>query len=226
MRKPSNQTRPLLIGGIVVCLLVMSSLLADALLSLRQWPMIPTSPDPAGGSEPGTVHSMAEEQGQSAAATETTRPAIPIHLVGAVCHPGIYHIQAGTYLFELLEAAGGLTEDAAAEQINLALRLDVNRQIYIPTREEARDNPGLLPNAAPSNPDEAPLLDLNTASAADLEQLPGIGPVTARTITDYRDKHGRFSCCEDLMRVPGIKESRFAALKDLIYVRTTEKSAP
>ncbi|NCC48915.1 MAG: hypothetical protein EOM13_07670 [Clostridia bacterium] len=211
-----------LIGGSIICVLVMLSLLIDSLVDAHEWQIVQTQPDPSGQVESAHVSGASQplSQPSDSGVDADEKRMIPIHLVGAVCQPGIYHIPVGSYLFELLDQAGGLSEDAASEQINLALRLDVNQQIYIPTREEALNHPGLLPTVPQNDQDRAPLLDLNTANQAEFEQLPGIGPVTARAIVDYREEHGVFSCCEDLMLVPGIKESRFAALEDYIYVNS------
>jgi competence protein ComEA len=142
---------------------------------------------------------------------------IPIYLIGAVKNPGIYSIERGTYLYQLVEQAGGLSEEAAADSINLAMRLDENQLVRIPTRAEVAQDPvkALLGEAEASNP----LIDLNKADEALLEGLPGIGPSTAKAIVEYRKKNGSFACIEDLMKVPGIKESRFNALKDLVIVR-------
>jgi len=142
---------------------------------------------------------------------------IPVYLVGAVRQPGIYQIKKGTYLYQLVEQAGGLTDDAAKDRINLAMRLDANQLIRIPTQTEA-DN-GLVPI-----PDESTTIgqktcvDINQATLEQLDQLPGIGPATAQAIMAYREKNGPFQNTEDLMKIPGIKESRYEALKDLICV--------
>ncbi len=148
--------------------------------------------------------------------TESSDNSIPIYLVGAVKHPGIYRVEPGCYLYELIEQAGGLEDTAAADQINLAMRLEQNGLIRIPTIEEAKQNPDSTDLSG--NGGENGLTDLNRADQAELEQLPGIGPVTAKAILDYRNENGPFQCIEDLMKVPGIKESRFNAIRDLIRV--------
>lgn len=144
----------------------------------------------------------------------------PVYLVGAVKFPGIYKINPGTCLFELVEKAGGLTADAAANSINLAMLIQPHQHIYIPDKEEVRANPSLTDNFYVNNP-SSKKVDINYADQKSLEALPGIGPVTARAIIEYREKNGPFVRVEDLMLVPGIKESRFAALCDLIMVNET-----
>lgn len=147
---------------------------------------------------------------------------IPIYLVGAIKMPGVYWVARGSYLFELVERAGGLSEDAADDRINLAFCLEANQRIWLPTQQEADD-----PSAGSAGstggvewPDEtvSKRIDINQADAALLDSLPGIGPATAADIVAYRESQGAFKKTEDVMNVPGIKESRFARLKDLICV--------
>jgi competence protein ComEA len=170
------------------------------------------------GSGPDVSDVSAGSDVSSAGATQApaaTPDLIPVYLVGAVKSPGVYLVIRGSYLYELVDRAGGFTADAAVKEINLAYRLDANQRILLPTVEEAKTGlagPGL------STVTEPQLIDLNQAGQNELESLPGIGPATARAILDYRGKHGRFSQVTDLMKVPGIKESRFEALKDLICV--------
>lgn len=151
-----------------------------------------------------------------------TRDLIPIYLVGAVRNPGIYQVVRGSYLYELVEQAGGLTEDAAADLINLAFCLETNQLIRLPTGAEAAAGPASGELTAgpgfPSASEGSRLVDINLADEEQLDSLPGIGPATARAILLYREQNGPFSCIEDLMKIPGIKESRFSALKDLVCV--------
>lgn len=154
------------------------------------------------------------------AESETSAPStvelIPVYLVGAVARPGIYQIERGSYLYQVIEKAGGLLDTAASESINLALRLDDNQRIRIPTREEVAEDPNravLMINQTASSP----LINLNQADIALLDTLPGVGQSTAKAIIEYRKKNGSFRNVEDLMKVPGIKESRYNALKDLVY---------
>lgn len=159
-----------------------------------------------------------EESIATTSARETSGDLIPIYLVGAVERPGIYEVKRGSYLYQLVQTAGGLTDGAAQDRINLALRLDENQLIRIPTREEAAAGLAeglMIPDSTPSSK----LVDINQADLAELDGLPGIGPSTARAIIEYRDSKGHFKQIEDLTKVPGIKDSRFQTLKDLICVR-------
>lgn len=162
---------------------------------------------PITGSTAGTVPDCTAESG-------IPSDPIPIYLVGAVKNPGIYQVERGSYLYQLVADAGGLLETAAADSINLAMRLDDNQLIRIPTQAELTANPLLLldGNTTATNP----MIDLNKADEALLDTLPGVGPSTAKAIVEYRKENGPFKCVEDLMKVPGIKESRFNTIKDLV----------
>jgi competence protein ComEA len=149
--------------------------------------------------------------------SDTQKKLIPIYLVGAIEQPGIYQVEQGSYLYQLIEQAGGLTRAAAAEDIDLALELTSNQRIYIPTRAEVEAHPEqaqllIEQDAKPK------LININTASTEDLDALPGIGPATAKAIVDYRQRNGPFNQPADLMGVPGIKQSRFDSIADLITV--------
>jgi competence protein ComEA len=167
----------------------------------------------AGKESPGAVEGPGMSQ---------TQEMIPIYLVGAIRQPGIYLVVRDSYLYELVERAGGLTEDAARDEINLAFRLEENQRIRLPSLEQLTEGTGATGQAASAQPildsTSDGRININSAGADELDKLPGIGPATARAITLYRDEHGRFQSLEELMKVPGIKASRFNALKDLICI--------
>lgn len=185
----------------------------------------PSSSHPASGhaSDRADGKSNATPDGKSTDSTVTTpRPSdseeFPVYLVGAVQRPGVYIIRKGTYLYELVERAGGLTQEAASETINLAMRISENQMIRIPTRVEAEQNDSLTPVLGSGTAAPAGAININRATQADLEKLPGVGPATAAAIIADRNKNGPFRKPEDLMRVPGIKESRFVLMEALITV--------
>lgn len=140
------------------------------------------------------------------------RPSFPLHIDGAVKRPGLYYFNEGDILSLAIEKSGGLTEEADLATINLAMRLTAHTKVYIPRQGEA------IPQAMAIGSDPPGKVDLNLASQAQLETLPGVGQVTASAIIDYRERYGPFESIEDLMQVPGIKEGRFSALKDSICV--------
>lgn len=169
---------------------------------------------------PQTTHVLStsgeELKGEKNDDAESSENQVPVYLVGAVKKPGIYYVNRGSYLYELVEMAGGLTPDAAKDQVNLASSIDHNQMIRILTQEEV--DAGYRPAIISSNSEAEPLVDLNRADQDELETLPGIGPVTAQAILDYRNNEGPFRTIDEIMNVPGIKQARFEALKDWITV--------
>lgn len=158
-----------------------------------------------------------------AAAPVTTAASGPIyvHVAGAVVHPGVYSVPAGARTDAAVAAAGGVAPDGDPDALNLAAPLVDGQRVYVPVLGEV--DPAALPAIAPaasaagSAPAPGPI-DLNAASAADLETLPGVGPATAAAIVDDRTRNGPFASVDDLDRVPGIGPAKLAALRDLVTV--------
>ena len=136
---------------------------------------------------------------------------ITVHLVGAVTSPGVYHLPAGSRVYELLELSGGLTEEADSEGLNLARPLLDGEQVYVGTRLEA----GESQRSALSQEGK---ININRASTAELMALPGIGEVRAKQIVEYRDKNGFFTDPRELMDVSGIGEKTYSSIADLITI--------
>lgn len=134
-----------------------------------------------------------------------------VHLLGAVVKPGLYELREGDRAVDAVAAAGGFTPEADAAGINLARIVADGEQIVVPVL-------GAVPASVPPGSPADGLVDLNTADAASLDTLPGVGPATAQAILDWRDERGRFASIEDLMSVSGIGEKTFAALEDLVRV--------
>lgn len=150
------------------------------------------------------------------ATTATTVGPVVVHVAGAVAAPGVHELPAGSRVIDAVQASGGLTPDADAGAVNLAAPLADGSQVYVPRVGE------VPPPAALGTGDgaaEAPgPVDLNTADAALLETLPGVGPATAAAIVDHRERHGPFASVEGLLEVRGIGEAKLAALRDLVRV--------
>ena len=137
----------------------------------------------------------------------TTQPSLlKVHLAGAVRRPGLYEVPAGFRAGDLVEAAGGLDADADEAAVNLAERLSDGQQIYVPKQGE-------LPVGMAPGPDQAGPIDVNTATAAQLDELPGIGPSLAAAIIAYRTEHGPFASLDALELVPGIGPSKLSRLR-------------
>ena len=135
---------------------------------------------------------------------------LQIHVAGAVRNPGLYSLEPGSRTAKAIEMAGGLTQDANSDAVNLAMVLRDGQQVYIPRRGE--EEPANLQT------DRTGLIDLNTATLAELMELPGIGPDRAQDILDYRMDHNGFKQVEELMEVPGIGEATFERLQPLVTI--------
>lgn len=135
---------------------------------------------------------------------------ICVHVCGEVEHPGVVMLPLGSRAWEAVEAAGGLTESAEDASVNLAAVLQDGEKLYIPAIGEA------VPE--PEASEDSKLVNLNTADADRLQSLPGIGESRAADILAYREKNGGFHSVEEIMQVPGIKESTYEKLKDKITI--------
>ena len=145
-------------------------------------------------------------------ASQTEPAMIYVHICGAVSAPGVYELPEGSRIFEAVEAAGGFTEEAAQASLNLAQVVSDEEQIVILTKEEAEAK------ARMEREQQAGIVNLNTASKEQLMTLPGIGESRAEDIIRYRKESGGFQSVEEIMNVPGIKESAYLKIKDSITV--------
>jgi competence protein ComEA len=150
---------------------------------------------------------------------------ISVHVTGAVHTPGLYSLPPDARVSAAIEAAGGFQAEARVEAVNLAARLIDGEQIRVPARPatpSAAETDRALPPGSPAVLENQPgLIDLNTAGAAELERLPGVGPVTAAKIVAYREAQGPFTSIDQIQRVSGIGPASYEALKDLVTVGDT-----
>jgi competence protein ComEA len=145
---------------------------------------------------------------------------VVVHVAGKVRRPGVVTLPSGARVGDAIRAAGGLRPGAGTGALNLARRVVDGEQIPVgtpaapgaPASASAGAAPG-VPGAAPGTP-----LDLNAATLEQFQQLPGVGPVLAQRIIDYRTQHGGFRSVEQLREVSGIGERRFADLRALVRV--------
>jgi competence protein ComEA len=135
-----------------------------------------------------------------------------VHVSGAVRTPGLYVLPAGARVVDAIAAAGGFTEEADRNAVNLARTLDDGEQLPVPRAGEAPP-----PDDAAPSPGDG-LVDLNSADSAELETLPRIGPALAERIIAWRDDNGGFTSVEDLLAVPGIGDTMLESLRDLVTV--------
>jgi competence protein ComEA len=141
---------------------------------------------------------------EAAAATET----LVVHVAGAVRRPGLYELKEGSRVSDAVARAGGATAKADTAAVNLAAPLADGIQVLIPSRVAGAAGGG--------SGGVAPRVSLSSATIADLDALPGIGPVTAQKILDYRGQHGGFGSVDDLDAIPGIGPARIEQLRDLV----------
>lgn len=149
----------------------------------------------------------------------TVTPAtVTVYVSGAVIHPDVYTLPEGSRVKEAVEAAGGFAAQADRDRINLAQRLHDEEQVYVPQIGE-EDPPLAPPTTTGSTRASGGKVNINTATAAELESLSGIGPTYAQRIIEYREQNGPFQQIEDIQQVRGIGEATFEKLKDQITVR-------
>lgn len=150
--------------------------------------------------------------------THTPGP-IRVYVSGAVVYPEVYSLPPNTIIRDALQAAGGTTSEADLNLINLAQPLQDGQQIYVPHFGETILQPSQTTlSPAPGNMILGGVVNINTATLAELDTLPGIGPVIAQRIIDYREANGPFSTIEGIMDVSGIGPATFDKIKDLITV--------
>ncbi len=150
-----------------------------------------------------------------------TKVPIEVHVVGAVLRPGVYAFAEGSRVQDAVSAAGGFTTDADLGVLNLAAKLEDGEQLEVPYVGGSPLTPAptssfrVLPVESTATP-SGELTNINTATAEELQALPGIGPTVAQSIIDYRLAHGPFAHIEDIMNVAGIGPATFDNIRDLI----------
>lgn len=161
----------------------------------------------------------------SAATSATSTPSgIVVHAAGAVVQPGLYRLPRDARVADLLEAAGGATLETDIDRLNLAAPLADGQRVYVPRQGEATvpsvgpDGGGAGASGGSGSSTPVGPLDLNTATAEQLDALPGVGPATAAAIVSHRERNGRFASVDDLLAVRGIGPAKLEALRDLVQV--------
>ena len=192
---------------------------AVALLLLWTWVQRPSAePVPTGSAQP--VEQATDPAPPTAAAAPSvgevadTSTTVVVSVVGQVAEPGLVTLASGSRVADAVEAAGGLLPDADPASVNLAALVADGQQVAVGV-------PGAAPAAAAgaaAGPAAGGALNLNTADAAALDGLPGIGPVLAQRIVEHREQHGPFRAVDDLLDVPGIGPAIVGDLTDAVTV--------
>lgn len=155
-------------------------------------------------------------------ASEEKKPeTLYVHVCGAVKEAGIYRFPVDARVFEAIEAAGGLTQEAAAESVNQARLLTDGEELYIPTKEEvlsASAVPGAETPVSAGESTEDDRININTADVDTLTGLNGIGKAKAEAIIAWREENGGFSSVEEIKNIDGIADKTYEKLKDRITV--------
>jgi competence protein ComEA len=163
-------------------------------------PAVPLPPPPVSG----------------ASATGAPAGQVVVDVVGAVRQPGLYRLSRDSRIADAVSRAGGATSKADLAQVNLAAPLADGEQVVVPKRGVVTAAPAGGGSADSTGGTPAAPVQLSTATAEQLDSLPGVGPATAQKILDYRNKHGAFSSVDELDAVPGIGPKRLEQLRDLV----------
>jgi competence protein ComEA len=142
---------------------------------------------------------------------------LSVHISGAVAEPGVYDLPPGSIVQEAVTEAGGLLDEANLDLVNLAARLEDGQQVHVPRIQPTELSSGEQFEAIPAPYNER--VNINTATAPELEQLPGIGPALAQSLIEYRQANGPFQSIDDLINVPGIGPAKLDGLRDLIRLQ-------
>lgn len=218
---------------------MIGSVLSVAFVGVAGWWLVQVPPPPpeANLSFASTTVAASPTIGVSASSINTTPQIITVHVAGAVKNPGVYRLKYGSRINDGIVAAGGATSAANLDVINLATVLNEGEQIYVPKRGE---KPHVITNrpqvggaggaagvsgaggatgaggaggaAGAANNAVPQLININLASVVELEQLPGVGPATAKAIVAHREKNGAFLKVEDLLKVRGIGPAKLSEI--------------
>lgn len=165
---------------------------------------------------PRPVQVRTEERPSAAASTSPSAPAVLllVDVAGWVRRPGVYEFPEGARVIDAIEAAGGARPGAVLQSLNLAAPLVDGTQVLVPKEGEAPVFPGGVPGSGGGGA----LVNINSASAAELETLPGIGEVIAQRIVDHRTQNGPFASVDQLLDVSGIGDAILDSIRELVTV--------
>ena len=183
----------------------------------------PTGTATAPAMRPATAPTTGSEAGPGG--LSATSGSVVVHVIGAVSRPGVVTLPPGSRVTDAINAVGGASAEADTQQLNLARVLSDGEQIRVPRIGEVLPAPATQPGGAttpgagiaPDKPGDggaSGTININTASATDLEKLPGIGPALAQRIVEYRDSHGPFASVDALTDVPGIGKAKLEGLRE------------
>jgi competence protein ComEA len=195
---------------------IFSTLAAVLLVSVGSWWLLRAPAPPVEHSLP--MAARPATAAVSAAPPPSLVPAdVVVQIAGAVVRPGVYHLPLGSRVGDLVAAAGGPIDGVDAAVLPLAAKVTDGQRIYLPKPGEPVSAAAGVSIGGPSGASAGPV-DLNSATVAQLDALPGIGPSTAAAIVAYRDKHGPFKSIDGLLEIKGLGASKVDALRELVRV--------
>lgn len=158
--------------------------------------------------------------------TEDEEEIVVVHVTGEVKKPGVVRLKEGSRVEDIINAAGGLTENADISNVNLAYIVEDGTKIRIPSTDDNKNEEYITQNLGEgivmqeeNNNSNNTIININTANETELEELPGIGASIAGRIIEYRNKNGKFKSIEDIKNVTGIGNNKYDKIKDLIKVK-------
>lgn len=209
----------LVIGGVLAFLILRPAAPPPEIVLPRAVPE-PASVAGGGAAPAPTGRAVGQPGGGTGSAGEPSAP-VTVHVAGAVVHPGVYAVAAGSRVVDAVTAAGGPISEAEVDQLNLAARVSDGDRVQVPKRGEVVSGPtsaGSSPGLSGAAGAAAGPVDLNRATKEQLDALPGVGPATAAAILAWRDTHGRFRAVSELLEVRGIGPAKLEALRPLVKV--------
>lgn len=156
--------------------------------------------------------------------TEIEDKDIIIHITGSIKKQGIVKVKQGSRISDVIDAAGGITDEADLSKINLAYIVQDGQKIYVPNINDKENSSNITEEAGENvieddNNNNGEKININTASQTELETLDGVGPSTALKIINYRNQNGNFKKIEDIKNVPGIGDAKFESMKENICIK-------
>ena len=211
---------------------LISILSASLVIAIVGWLVVrPTAPLPE------SVVPRVSGVGAVSSSAVPTPSTVKVHVTGAVKNPGVYQLSSSSRVDDAVRAAGGATDRADLERINLAQTIIDTEQVYVPSKKTSSPRITVAPRLRPSRttlpvvlptvpgvvtatsvPTGIGKVNLNTATSYQLDALPGVGPATAKAILSYRSRKGSFAKIDDLLNVPGIGPAKVAAIRDFVTV--------
>lgn len=193
------------------------SALAVVVVCVGAFWLVRTPPPPTEAALPRAVASsspVASDSVRSSQGEQQSVSAITVHVAGAVMRPGVYQLQSNARVQDAINLAGGVTEDADLNALNLAAVVGDGVRVYVPVAGEVV--PIVAGQGSDAAQDAPVIVDVNRANAQELQQLPGVGPATSAAIVAERDLGGPFIDVDDLQRVPGIGPAKVESLRGLV----------